>query len=154
MTITDANEGDYMSALSDVNAAVRAGQDLWLGMGTTKISQDSDADIYYLQRAGQRAADRSHDPPVEDPAVCARRRCCPRHPCLRLWSREGYQAVQKAEERVSITTVPQQGEPFSMVSLFKVRSPVPLQKKKETRYIVSFLLYIENHSLDEWFKRA
>ena len=41
-----------------------------------------------------------------------------------------------------------------MVSLFKVRSPVPLQKKKETRYIVSFLLYIENHSLDEWFKRA
>ena len=53
MTITDANEGDYMSALNDVNAAVRAGQDLWLGMGTTKISQDSDADIYYLQRAAK-----------------------------------------------------------------------------------------------------
>ncbi len=53
MTITDANEGDYVSALSDVNAAVRAGQDLWLGMGTTKSSQDSDADIYYLQRAAK-----------------------------------------------------------------------------------------------------
>ncbi len=53
MTITDANEGDYMSALNDVNAAVRAGQDLWLGMGTTKISQSSDADIYYLQRAAK-----------------------------------------------------------------------------------------------------
>ena len=53
MTITDAAEGDYMSSLPCVNEALRSGQDLWLGMGSLNIGRETDADIYYLQRAAK-----------------------------------------------------------------------------------------------------
>ena len=49
--ITDATEGDYMY---DVEAGLRAGNDMWLTSSTVTASTDSDADIYYLQRSAKR----------------------------------------------------------------------------------------------------
>ena len=49
--ITDATEGDYMY---DVEAGLRAGNDMWLTSSTVTARADSDADIYYLQRAAKR----------------------------------------------------------------------------------------------------
>ncbi len=50
MTIIDACTGDYMSNLPNANMGIRAGQDLWLGMGSVAVTLESDADIYYAQR--------------------------------------------------------------------------------------------------------
>lgn len=51
MAITDACTGDFMTNLANVNMGIRVGQDLWLGMGGVDVTLESDADIYYAQRA-------------------------------------------------------------------------------------------------------
>lgn len=53
MAITDACTGDFMSSLANANLGIRAGQDLWLGMGGVELTIESNADIYYAQRAAK-----------------------------------------------------------------------------------------------------
>ena len=47
-TLTDMDEG---GEIRSVDGCLRAGMDSWLGMGTNKVSAETDADIYYLQRS-------------------------------------------------------------------------------------------------------
>lgn len=51
--ITDACTAVFMESLGGANVGVRAGQDLWLGMGNVAVSASTDADIYYIMRAAK-----------------------------------------------------------------------------------------------------
>lgn len=49
--VTDMVENEYMTDCAD--EAVRAGTDMWLAPGGVTVSSETDADIYYLQKAAK-----------------------------------------------------------------------------------------------------